>query len=237
MSDGKSILGLISPEVQNKIYNDGLAKPVKEAGDIAENVMKSVHLVLAPFQLMALAQDRIVKWMEKIRAEVPEKRQVQAAPEIAGPILRDLVFIADENKLKDLYLNLLKAAVDSEKRDLVHPRFALTLSNMSWEDAILFQQILIESRKAGSVQIRLPAENGLPVEIWALNHSSIHIDELASVSHGKLRMSVDLLSDLGLITILTRDNIAGIDIRWTCVTTIFGRLFAQVCLPDDVESQ
>ncbi|MDB5339506.1 MAG: hypothetical protein JWN70_5125 [Planctomycetaceae bacterium] len=254
MTEDKSLISLIPAEVQNKIYDDGLAKPVRVAGDIAEDVMKSFRLVMLPFQLMAVAQARVSQWLAEIEAKVPPERQVQAAPEIAGPVLENLRFISDDNKLKDLYLNLLLAAVDSEKRQNVHPGFVKVIERISADDAFVFwciqgvdyasysPQTYRAMNPFQSTKESFPGANigrarrfnepgtGDRLAVQALRSK---LPQLSSHGDDQLKASLDLLESESLIKIDVEMGESGGSIHRLIVrVSTFGRAFANACLPD-----
>lgn len=253
MTEDKSLLSLIPAEVQNKIYDDGLAKPVRVAGDIAEDVMKSFRLVMIPFQLMAVAQSRVSQWLAEIEAKVPPERQVQAAPEIAGPVLENLRFISDENKLKDLYLNLLLAAVDSEKRQNVHPGFVKVIERISADDAFVFwciqgvEYASYNPQKYGYSGIFQRSKESFPgttigmrgffqpgsTDRMAAEAIKAKFPQLKSHSDQQLSSSLELLESESLIKIDVVPGESGGTVHRVIVrVSTFGRAFANVCLPD-----
>jgi hypothetical protein len=211
------VQGVVSPTA--KVLGESLASGVR-------NLTGSVTKAILSFP------ERCEQYLQEVCEAVPEERRVPAAPEIVGPVFERLRFIDDSNKLKDLYLNLLKAAIDSKSTDLVHPRFIRALEQMAPEDAILFEAIRRHSLAGPVVIVNLPPESGKPIIIYALNQPEDQIPELSRVPHGKLRMSIGTLTTLGLIRVLTQREIAGIEVRWDCEVTHFGRLFSLVCLPE-----
>ena len=118
----ESVAKIIDSQVANKAYDDLLADAMKEGGKALADTVKAFRLFTAPIQLLAVAQDRLAVFCDRVRAKVPEDRQQEAAPSIALPILMDLRFMEDENPLTELYLNLLARAIDRERCSEAHPQ-------------------------------------------------------------------------------------------------------------------
>lgn len=234
MSEEKS---LISAEVQARFYGDAISKPAVVVGNIAEDIAKSFRLVLAPIQLMALAQDRLGGWLDKIRSEVPIERQVEAAPEIAGPILMNLRFIDDSNTLKDLYLNLLKASIDSDRSEEVHPGFVKVLEHLSPTDALLFSHVYSATRLYSPVCVAFGDEESSRIALGEWNTVPQQIAELQHIKIGRLRVAFELFESLNLLTIANTRTVRRLRFACECRLTSFGNLFAKVCLPDVFQTQ
>lgn len=77
---------------------------------------------------------------EKI-SEIPIDNIVDPKPSLAGPALQGLSFCLDEAELKDMYLNLLKTAVDSRVSGNAHPSFVEIIKQMDAEEARKFKII------------------------------------------------------------------------------------------------
>jgi hypothetical protein len=75
--DSKEIVDLAKavPEVVEKVYDDAASKPLKQVGSLAEQVAKTVRLVLFPFQYAAALQDRLEGYLDQAVRQVPEARR------------------------------------------------------------------------------------------------------------------------------------------------------------------
>lgn len=138
MPDFSNILG---QETIKKIYEDGLSEPTKEVGKAATDVVKSLRLFLAPFQLGAAYQDRFVKYLDSIRNAVPEANQIECPASLAGPVFEKLKYLDEGSYLKDLYLNLLKRAIDKERVNEAHPAFVALIEQLSPDEALMLKLI------------------------------------------------------------------------------------------------
>ena len=149
MEDLTGLGKLADSKLVNKAYNHALSGAVKETGQLATDIAKTFRLFTAPFQLAALAQDRFALWLDQIRCRVPVERQIVAAPSIAGPAIQSLVFLEDDNPLREMFLNLLTKAIDSDHVSEAHPAFAQIIDQLSPDEAV-FLKIMTE---AGNHQI------------------------------------------------------------------------------------
>lgn len=143
--DTPDFSNILGQETIKKIYEDGLSNPTKEVGKTATDLVKVARLFTAPIQLLAAYQDRLEKYLNQVREAVPEERQIESPASIAGPVLEKLKYIEDENYLKDLYLNLLKKAIDREKINEAHPAFVSIIEQLSPDEALIIK-IVAEQR-------------------------------------------------------------------------------------------
>lgn len=134
-------------ELAKLVYPDLLQPLAKEVGSTLGDIAKVSRLVLFPIQLAAVGQDRVLDWMNRLRA-VPEDQRIKPAPEIAGPVLMSLPFTTEGEILESMYLNLLKRAMDKSHVDEAHPAFAQIIGQLSADEAVLLM-ILRGRRNCG----------------------------------------------------------------------------------------
>ncbi|WP_254506629.1 Abi-alpha family protein [Anatilimnocola floriformis] len=132
---------VLNSEVANKAYDDGLSNAMKSTGEGLTDVVDGLRLFLLPFNLLSIARVRILRFMGIVRNDVPPERQIEAAPEIAGPVLEKLRYQRDDDPLTELYLNLLKRAIDKERRDEAHPAFASIIAQLSADEALFLYRV------------------------------------------------------------------------------------------------
>lgn len=80
--------------------------------------------------------------MAEKTADIPEEDMVTPKASVAGPAVLGLTFTLDEPDLKEMYLNLLKAATDSRRPDAAHPSFAEIIRQLSAGEASLLLNCL-----------------------------------------------------------------------------------------------
>ena len=136
----ESLVKLADSKLVVKAYDDLLADAMRVGGHTLADTVKAFRLFTAPIQLLAVAQDRLAAFCDRVRAKVPEDRQQEAAPSIALPILMDLRFMEDDNPLTELYLNLLARAIDKKRCNEAHPAFVKIIEQMSSDEAMVMWQ-------------------------------------------------------------------------------------------------
>ena len=198
-------------------------------GEVLEDTAKAFRLFTAPIQLLASAQDRFERWLDEIRNAVPVERQVEARREIAGPALMNLRFLDEQSELKNLYLNLLRSAIDTETQDLLHPGFVKALERLAPWDAQLFQLLttLVPFRK----KTKDPDQSLTVGEVLVES-----VTELAASPPARILQSLEVLSSQQLLNWnQSRQLIQGRPDSTTysvgIYITEFGRQFARTCLP------
>ena len=137
MDDIAGIGKVADSKLANKLYDDAVSAAARELGDAAGDVIKTLRLFTAPFQMAAVAQDRFKLWLDEARRRVPIERQVPALPSIAGPALRAMLFLEEEDPLAEMFVNLLSKAIDKNTKLRVHPGFVKALEHLSPDEAVL----------------------------------------------------------------------------------------------------
>ena len=125
-----------------EVYKD-LAKPaVSEVGLVAGRTVKAL---LSPIRGLLWGWEQIEKVVEegvKKRFEkVPEERQKSPDPEIAVPLIQALTYTAQNETLREMYINLLANSMDTEKEKFVHPSFVEIIKQMNSLDAKVFDKL------------------------------------------------------------------------------------------------
>jgi len=131
----EKIANILGADTVKKVYEDGLSESTKETGKMITDFIKVARLFTAPIQLLASYQDRLSKYFEKVRNAVPEENQIEAPASFSGPIIERLKYLEDDNYLTDLYLNLLKRAIDKERVNEAHPAFLYIIDQLSPDEA------------------------------------------------------------------------------------------------------
>jgi hypothetical protein len=200
---------LASSPAVTKGYDDLLSAPLQESGKVLTDMVKAFRLFTAPLQLLALAQDRLAIFCDSIRKAVPEERQIEAAPSIAIPVLLALRQTEDESPLIDLYLNLLRRAIDRDRVQEAHPAFAKLIEQMSPDEAVFMGAFALE--------------NNLCLNRHVTQHNSAPFDQLAFPD--LINLYASHLHSLGLVKV--GGSFADV--------TDFGMLFVKACVPPIAE--
>ncbi|SHF67894.1 protein of unknown function [Salegentibacter echinorum] len=125
-----------------EVYKD-IAKPAaQEVGNVTGRTVKAL---LAPLRGMLWGWEQIEKIIEegvKKRIEnIPENKRKTPDPEIAVPAIESLRYTAQNETLREMYLNLLGNSMDSRKDKIVHPSFVELIKQMNSLDVKMFDKI------------------------------------------------------------------------------------------------
>ena len=132
-------------ELLPEVYRD-LAQPAaRVAGEKLYVVANALGKAFDPLEGLVWGYDRIKEWMcskvlEKIANEDPANIQSPKLS-VAGPIITNMHFAYEEEHLKEMYANLLAAAMHKKKADLVHPLYVHVLQQLSPDEALILKQI------------------------------------------------------------------------------------------------
>jgi len=128
------------------IYQDTLQPSAKQIGKSLETVTKTVNIALAPIKALVWGYEKIEEYITKRVSEklnnVPEENIITPPPSIAGPAVEALRFSGDDINLRELYANLLAAAMDNRTTDLVHPGYVEIIKNLASDEALLLQAFI-----------------------------------------------------------------------------------------------
>jgi Abortive infection alpha len=156
MIDPKSSEDLINEAkaLTPEVYKD-VAKPaLQEIGNVAGRTVKAL---LSPIRGLLWGWEQIEKLVEegvKKRFEaIPEERRKTPDPEIAVPLIQALSYTAQNETLREMYLNLLANSMDTSKAKDVHPSFVELIKQMNSLDAKVFDKL---SKGSGYQQVINP---------------------------------------------------------------------------------
>lgn len=125
-----------------QIYTDAAQPAVKEIGTA---LGRSVKVLLAPLRGFLWGWERIeqtlLEGVEKRLKSRPEENIKTPDPEIAVPLIQTLSYTAQNETLREMYLNLLANAMDKSQDKNVHPSFVEIIKQMNRLDALLFKYL------------------------------------------------------------------------------------------------
>jgi Abortive infection alpha len=235
----EKLLEMIPKETIEKAYEDALSGPAKEVGKLATDVAKTARLILAPLQITATYQDRFEAMLRRIRDRVPEERQIEAPPELVGPTVEHMRYVDDRSELWKMYEELLTQSLDSGTVDNVHPSFALIISQLSRDEAMILYRL-----RGGQ---EFDVEDTLDLDQAARRFVNRHVtrsDLPLSDLHlpDKLDLYYAHLESLSLVTwpVINQEPIrdaaniqTGIRRQSKLMLTDFGKLFVAACIPEN----
>jgi hypothetical protein len=232
LPDLGDVAKILDAKTVKKVYADAIQPAAQEVGGIGSTLAKSLHLFLAPFQLAAAYQDRLVKLLDQVRNKVPPERQREAPANVAGPVFEAFRYCEDGSVFHEMYLNLLTTAIDSERQDEAHPEFADIIGAMSTSEGFFLwdlaqvQRIETKVREGELDTLRLVVEERLPSwkDMPLVGSHVAHLRALGLIDHTSLSINLD--DTQVLVTEAYDGHTVSI---WL---TAFGDQFVRVCLPD-----
>lgn len=132
----------LAPEV----YKD-LVKPA--AQEVGVVVGRSAKALLSPVRAFLWSWERIeqlvVDGVNRRFDKIPEEQRKTPDPEIAVPLIQALTYTAQNDTLREMYLNLLTNSMDTAMDKNVHPSFVDLIKQMSALDAKVFETLARET--------------------------------------------------------------------------------------------
>lgn len=125
-----------------EVYKD-LAQPAtKEIGNV---LGRSAKALLVPIRSFLWGWEKIeqvvTEGVEKRFKKIPEEKRKTPEPEIAVPLMQALTYTAQNETLREMYLNLLANSMSTDKEKDVHPSFVELIKQMNSLDAKVFDKL------------------------------------------------------------------------------------------------
>lgn len=237
--DIEKLSNILGQDTIKKIYEDGASQPVQESGKALTDLIKALRLFTAPIQLLAAYQDRLSKYLDKVRNSVKEENQIEAPPSISGPVMERLKYLENENYLTDLYLNLLSRAIDKERVQEAHPAFYHIIDQLSADEALILYMVSKEPIYYDyTMDLYTNEENKLRFRNTVVKRDTTKKTQLAFPEHFEMYISHLKSLDLLFWRKLNEDAIhengsqTGTYIKTHIELTQFGELFVKACVPE-----
>lgn len=219
-----------------KIYDDLFSAPLKET---SETVNAIISLVGLPLQFLADSlRHRLKERLEASIKKVPEENRVTPPLSILASVVNNLAYA--ENDLAELYQNLLARAIDKIRNSEAHPAFAIIISQLSPDEALLLYELKFNKFKFTRL---LDLDNKLR-KFYNVRMESNEFPVSKLIFTDNFDMYLEHLEKLDLVRVIERDsqpiwqddtsrtNQIGVRDTFTMGFTKFGELFRSACLPD-----
>lgn len=130
-------------------------------------VSKAVENVLLPIAAVNFAFDKgreyfneqFQKDLEEKTSNISPENVVEPKASVAAPVLQGLAFSHEEPSLKDMYLSLLRTAMNRSEADTAHPAYAEVIKQISAIEAPLLLLMLKVRGPGPIVQLNQKVEN------------------------------------------------------------------------------
>jgi hypothetical protein len=219
------------------VYKDVAQPAAREVGSALGNAVRVARLLLAPIDYLAAQSGRWHRYLERVAANVPDDRRIEAAPQVAGPVLEGLRYVDEGSILAELFVNLLSRAIDRDRVSEAHPAFAAIISQLSPDEAIVIwhlHQKEYSLRQSSSFdrdrQVfyqRITIANEFPVSDLAFPQNFfLYIDHLHSLNlAGAWQQGNQTPTHVNGVQ-------SGVLIDSVTKLTLFGKMFATACVPE-----
>lgn len=146
-NDNKDIINTTISEIGKEVYNDAVSPSMKTVGKTLNGVVK---IMLAPVRALIWGWEKI----EKCVTDGLEKRFKNSKPEeltnpdarVAVPVIQALQYSANEDFIREMFLNLLANDMIKGNKAYIHPSYVEIIKQMSSLDAILLK-VLSDKQK------------------------------------------------------------------------------------------
>jgi hypothetical protein len=179
------------------IYEDAAKPATQQVGQIAQDLVKTLQLVLlAPVQILGAYQDRLRVFIDKSIRAVPEEKQVLPAPQILGPVLEAIRYEPEGTPIDQMFLELLTSAMHSDRVADAHPALPLIIKQLSADEALILQAIATAQTRFPLIS-RFDIVAGGAMTVTQLEQSGVPTDQLVFPNNEP--MYRDHLERLGLL--------------------------------------
>ena len=150
------------------VYED-LAQPaVKEVGT---TLGRTVRVLLSPVRGLCWGFEKIeqvvTEGVERRLAKIPVEKQKTPEPEIAVPLMQALTYTAQNDTLREIYLNLLANAMNSDYEKDVHASYVEIIKQMNRLDVLVIERLISvkDNIKAITPNVSIKGRNYKPLSV------------------------------------------------------------------------
>ncbi|HEV2548404.1 MAG TPA: DUF4393 domain-containing protein [Stellaceae bacterium] len=221
------------------VYQDALAKPTKEAGEILTDIVKTLRLALAPIQALAALQDRYRSFIDRSIGRVPEERRIPPAPQILGPVIEAIRYEPAGTPIDEMFSELLSRAIDRSRVNEAHPAYPFLIRQLSPDEAKILARMSETSYDHVSIADYNPETHlfsrhrvlvdALPLEGLTFPENAplymAHLDKLGLAGVYQQGNQEPIFSGEG-----AERRQTGTRVRSKYLLTEFGRKFVEACI-------
>jgi hypothetical protein len=238
--DLEKIGNILGADTIKKAYEDVASQPLQEGSKAATDLIKALRLFTTPIQFLAAWQDRLTKYLDKVRNSVPVENQIPAPASISGPILERLKYLEEDNYLTNLYLNLLSRAIDKDRIQEAHPAFYHIIDQLSPDEAMILFIIKGEPIYIDYTMDLYTDENNISrFRKGVSQRDTTPKQKISFIEH--FNMYISHLKALDLVywrkndeTTLQENGVqTGVFVKTQIELTEFGSLFVKACIPKE----
>lgn len=129
------VKGLASRLPVEAAYKEILSPGAAQAGQLLSDIVKTIHLALAPFQFLGAYQDRLRNFIDNSVRRVPEGKRVPPPPQILGPTIEGIRYEPEGTPIDGMFSQLLSSSMDHDRVHEAHPSYPLIIKQLSGDEA------------------------------------------------------------------------------------------------------
>jgi hypothetical protein len=217
------------------VYQDVAAPAAQQTGQVLTDIVKTIQLALAPFQVLAAYQDRLRKFIDRSVRRVPKQKRITPAPQILGPIIEGIRYEPESTPIDEMFSRLLSSSMNADEVNDAHPAFPMLIKQLSSDEAKLIRTLVAGESEFVTRVVFL--EDGYRTEVEVDRRPTANL-----TFPGNLDFYMEHLHHLGIARVLggggadyetdALGNKKQTAIRavTTYELTAFGRRFAQACI-------
>jgi hypothetical protein len=182
------------------IYEDAAKPAATQVGQIAQDLVKTIQLALAPLQFLGAFQDRLRAFIDRSVRAVPEEKRVSPAPQILGPIVEAIRYEPEGTPIDQMFSALLSSSMNSDRVADAHPALPLIIKQLSVDEALILQRIatsdvyyelVFKFELSGALSIQSLEQSALPLDglLFPKNEQMYrdHLDRLGLIRYDMLK--------------------------------------------------
>jgi Abortive infection alpha len=170
-----------------ELYVDLLRPAAIETGKNLAVVARLVTIALAPLRGLVWGMEAVQDWLSAAllkRLAGSKTEDIQTPPAyIAGQILLQLPFCAEQEQLREMYANLLASAMRRDIAPQVHPAFVQVIQQLTPDEVLILEAIASEPR---GFALQEQMDNYGHTSATSVEDQFLSIAQKVSVAHSEL---------------------------------------------------
>lgn len=142
-----------SKELAKETYNDIVHPTAKAVGGFFGTLAGFFsNVVIYPLKKLNIEYEQKAIAFEREMQEkynnIPEQKRCEPRLSVVGPAMEALKYNLLEEKLREMFNNLLVSSMDTRKNDCISPAFIRIIEQMSENDAVWFKELVTSAEVA-----------------------------------------------------------------------------------------
>ncbi len=131
-------------KINETVYNDTIKSPGKRLSNIGNTLLGAIEMKLFPMTKKVWNYDvekqLLLQELQQKMQNVPKENIIQPPAYLAIPTLQKLIYTDDE-KLREMFVNLLATSMNKETTNKAHPSFVEIISQITPDEAKLLKYL------------------------------------------------------------------------------------------------